>query len=547
MASSMSEQGEPTPYNQDGDSNSEDGDILPVYALLTEASADAIKEKRKITSIPEYAVVDKAYKGRSLTPPLKSTGSEGRVKEMPKQRSLSYSVKPRDSENIPTEERFKLLTANAVSKPQSPFYPPQPYVPKHNTDTTALNDSAEVVKSKPPSTSFSQGIYEQGDAQITDEQPGYSNPYMNVANSKRNRESRKSSLDSKTRFSGILQMTNLNFINRRNVESRSKVRRSSSRVLDFIQHMWLHIFVVLSIVIILACVIAVLAEVSKLRQPEQSTLTSSEVEKFLSRFSNDVTLNNSYISAINAVLDDFASKLSPSSNGTQPRVCPLCDYCSADLGESNCTSAKVAELDLSNNSTSCPSEFTLRMNNSVHTSCDSTRTSPTGGCTSVFYYTNMTYSKVYGRITAYQYGFTNSFQMFRNNRGNQTIDEAYVDGVSLTYGMPRQHIWTFAADKDKSTSFCPCGSNDVSIPPFVGRDYFCDTGEADMNTLSTSRLWDGRGCDGSYSCCGYNSPPWFYKQLPYPTSEPIELRVCTDQSTSNENIELESILIYVLS
>ena len=26
-----------------------------------------------------------------------------------------------------------------------------------------------------------------------------------------------------------------------------------------------------------------------------------------------------------------------------------------------------------------------------------------------------------------------------------TIDDAYVDGVSLTHGSPQQHIWTFAA------------------------------------------------------------------------------------------------------
>ncbi len=52
------------------------------------------------------------------------------------------------------------------------------------------------------------------------------------------------------------------------------------------------------------------------------------------------------------------------------------------------------------------------------------------------------------------------------------IDKAYVDGVSQTYGMPRQHIWTFAADRDKSTSFCPCANSGVSISPLVGRDYF---------------------------------------------------------------------------
>ena len=51
--------------------------------------------------------------------------------------------------------------------------------------------------------------------------------------------------------------------------------------------------------------------------------------------------------------------------------------------------------------------------------------------------------------------------------------------MSLTYGSPRKHIWTFAADRDKNGSFCRCGvRDDISTPDFVGEDYFCDTGEA---------------------------------------------------------------------
>ncbi len=59
----------------------------------------------------------------------------------------------------------------------------------------------------------------------------------------------------------------------------------------------------------------------------------------------------------------------------------------------------------------------------------------------------MTYTKVYGRVRAYQYNTTNSFQEYAGGqRGNSTIDEPYVDGVSLTYENPRRHIWTFASD-----------------------------------------------------------------------------------------------------
>ena len=41
-----------------------------------------------------------------------------------------------------------------------------------------------------------------------------------------------------------------------------------------------------------------------------------------------------------------------------------------------------------------------------------------------------------------------------------TIDGAYVSGVSLTHGSPRQHIWTFVAGYSEFNNigddFCPC-------------------------------------------------------------------------------------------
>ncbi len=64
------------------------------------------------------------------------------------------------------------------------------------------------------------------------------------------------------------------------------------------------------------------------------------------------------------------------------------------------------------------------------------------------------------------------------------LDSNYVDGISLTYGRPRKHVWTFAASLDEVGTLphnnCPCTNinqtNDASTPPvFVGNDYFCDT------------------------------------------------------------------------
>ena len=55
---------------------------------------------------------------------------------------------------------------------------------------------------------------------------------------------------------------------------------------------------------------------------------------------------------------------------------------------------------------------------------------------------NIQYSRVCGKVIAYQVGTTNAFL-----NGGNAISSDYVDGVSLTHGDPtmRQHIWTFAA------------------------------------------------------------------------------------------------------
>ena len=110
------------------------------------------------------------------------------------------------------------------------------------------------------------------------------------------------------------------------------------------------------------------------------------------------------------------------------------------------------------------------------------------------------YSSVCGRITAYQFGATNAFLNFYGNPQTTTINSPYVDGVRLTHGNPREHIWTFAAALDSQNnniytdSKCPCT---VTPPPFVGKDYFCDTGSMNIPnyyTFLTDPLLDGTDC-----------------------------------------------------
>ncbi|CAI8058172.1 hypothetical protein GBAR_LOCUS31619 [Geodia barretti] len=192
---------------------------------------------------------------------------------------------------------------------------------------------------------------------------------------------------------------------------------------------------------------------------------------------------------------------------------------------------RVVYLNMTDPNTNCPSGWQLtsyskRSCGKVNTSwlsCDSVLFHDSGG----------DYTSVCGSIRAYQYGWVDAFETYHEGQVT-TIEEAYVSGVSLTHGSPRQHIWTFAAGATEAQptwiDACPCDASiNITIPPFVGGDYFCESG---VNSSSTGGfhpddpLWDGEGCGRSSSCCSFNNPPYFTKTLPSPTSDPIEVRLC---------------------
>ena len=176
---------------------------------------------------------------------------------------------------------------------------------------------------------------------------------------------------------------------------------------------------------------------------------------------------------------------------------------------------------------------------------------PATGCVSTtFPVYGIEYSQVCGRVIGYQFASTDAFHL------QMAVDSTYVDGVSLTHGQsPRQHIWTFVAAVDEIQSnrdVCPCTRPDLpytgGVPPFIGQDYFCETGSRDRYQIifyPDDPLWDGQGCGGSSTCCSFNNPPWFCKQLPQPTNDDIELRLCGDEDTNNEDTPLEMVEIYI--
>ena len=166
------------------------------------------------------------------------------------------------------------------------------------------------------------------------------------------------------------------------------------------------------------------------------------------------------------------------------------------------------------------------------------------------------YSQVCGRAIAHRWGPNYAF--YRYIFESQTINGAYVDGLSLTHGSPRSHIWTFASGLFSGSNEsihadlrCPCDpGNPFEAPEFVGNDYFCDSVETADNFRNDhyryypeSALWDGQ--DLLNTCYGNNNPPWFNRTLPAPTTDDIELRMCFTSSSPHSNVGVNLLEVYV--
>ena len=250
------------------------------------------------------------------------------------------------------------------------------------------------------------------------------------------------------------------------------------------------------------------------------------------------------------------------TNGSTTRL--YCDM-STRCGQPGWT--RVAFINMSDSSQSCPSELAEMTYNGVRV-C---QRRANFDCNSVNFSVPETYTNVCGRIIGYQIGSNDAFCPFQMSCAYRdsgastsdrafTINDVYVDGLSLTHGNPREHIWTFAVaindvDGQQYPEYlCPCtqtGSSGIAIPPFIGSNYFCDTGNHMTGWINghfygDDPLWDGAGCRGTDTCCTFNTPPWFMNQLSGPTNDPLELRSCGDQEANiDENVGIQLLEIYV--
>lgn len=158
------------------------------------------------------------------------------------------------------------------------------------------------------------------------------------------------------------------------------------------------------------------------------------------------------------------------------------------------------------------------------------------GCYQVTYPTNgLSYSRVCSMTKGYQKGTPDAFEAFVLYRKRTTINQAYVDGLSIiVIGNTPKHVWSYGVGNSNDDASCPCSvilhnGNDLagSEPQeYVKSNYHCEHGNPqrtlEIDTYFTAHpLWDGEDCTGTNHC--YNEPglPWFTQKFPTAVSGDI--------------------------
>jgi hypothetical protein len=212
---------------------------------------------------------------------------------------------------------------------------------------------------------------------------------------------------------------------------------------------------------------------------------------------------------------------------------------------------RIAYLNMTNTSQSCPSGFRLYESGNVR-ACG--RLASTSGCSSSlkFESNGISYSEICGKVIGYQKGTPDAVNIPSDNIN---IDTVYADGISITRGSPRQHVWTFISGPSQANnddSNCPCNSpaGVGSVPSFVGNDYFCESGNPGSSDISRfysdDPLWDGECQSNEVPCCSADGIPWFHQDYgDLSTTDYIELRICCNEQPSNEDVTFSHYEIYI--
>ena len=211
-------------------------------------------------------------------------------------------------------------------------------------------------------------------------------------------------------------------------------------------------------------------------------------------------------------------RLKPSSDTPKPAYYSWTVPCSNITGRWT----RVAKL---NNCNGIPLCFdNLAVSNITNTSGCVAMNITTPGCASVTFSTppGLLYSHICGIVRGVAYGSPDGFK-----NGTHIYSTTYVDGISfiLPKEQPIRHVFTFSAYGGTGKTF-PCNNN---VPKFVHDDYQC------MVTVHNST------CPITDNCS-----PSFHRDFRKLTSGDIEMRICRDQDSDDEEIILKDLELYIL-
>ena len=256
---------------------------------------------------------------------------------------------------------------------------------------------------------------------------------------------------------------------------------------------------------------------------------ATTAERNITQLSAQLDATNSNIMSVAATIENrFALSMQPEACGTGLWY-------------------RVAHLNMSDPSQQCPSAW-REYNTNQFRACGRPASSVTSRPSQIFPISHQ-YSKVCGRVIGIQVASPDAFHSIRD------INEVYMDGVSITHGSPRHHIWSYVGSYSEITTYylnaCPCDySGAIQPQSFVGSNYYCESGNPTHNwegrVFPNDKLWDGEQCNHEGTCCtGTNTPPWFSVNLGSPTNDDIEVRIMGSESTDNEDTPIELLEIYV--
>ena len=303
-------------------------------------------------------------------------------------------------------------------------------------------------------------------------------------------------------------------------------------------------FLVLLIIMVALLLLTLVSTALLVVSYNQSQSEQSTLQRQLNKASNDIIAVLTQLATTRSNISQMLSEFNTNINDLTSLLLQNTDM----EPQLNCGPGlwrQAAHLNMSDSSQQCPCVWREYDRSGIR-ACGRP-VSSNGGCATNRYLISNHYSRVCGRVIGYQVGSPDAFRQVSNKEN--------FDGVNITSGDQRHHVWSYVSSVSESQLSntildCPCSTtNGHAPPPAIGDNYYCESGNPttdwQFNQLFTQdKLWDGQQCEGT--CCNTTmSPPWFSVQLPAPTTDMIEVSICGDESTDNEDTPIELLEIYV--